>query len=518
MVVAARARRFWLDLSLRRKGLLVVSLPLLALVLTAALAFRAQRAENDAEAWVRSTRQAAAELRTLDHHLVDAQAAVHAYPLTRDRAALVRYDDAVKGIAASLGRLDPLLADPAQRAELDRIARLAGTQIFGPLVPATEAEEPVRVPPARLAQSSQAVTAIRDRVERMQRGMDELLADRSVRATAARRSTLLVTLVGALAGVTGGLIGALLFVTGISRCVDRLALSADQLAAGEPLDLIESRGDELGHLEQRLQEVAALLRSRDEEIRGNVEQLKSAAAELQARMQQVSAANEELEAFSYSVSHDLRAPLRHVAGFAALLMKSSDERLDDQSRRYLANITTAATRMGHLIDDLLAFSRMARAEMAVSAVDLGALVRDVQREVLGDAGGHKVHWRVGPLPAVRGDPAMLRVAFANLLSNALKYSSHREDPVIEIGAWESPGDEQVVFVRDNGVGFDMKYAGKLFGVFQRLHTADEFEGTGIGLAIVRRIVGRHGGRVWAEGEVHRGAAFYVSLPRRGVPL
>ncbi len=224
--------------------------------------------------------------------------------------------------------------------------------------------------------------------------------------------------------------------------------------------------------------------------------------------------NDELEAFSYSVSHDLRAPLRHVAGFAALLTQSAGDRLTDQDRRYLKTITDAAARMGQLIDDLLSFSRMGRTALQRQRVRLDEVVVDARREVAAAAPA-TLRWQVHALPEVEADRAMLTLAFVNLLGNAVKYSADRPNPSIEIGVNGSINGETVVYVKDNGVGFDMQYAHKLFGVFQRLHSSDDFEGTGIGLANVRRIVHRHGGRVWAESAAGAGATFFVALPTPG---
>lgn len=238
--------------------------------------------------------------------------------------------------------------------------------------------------------------------------------------------------------------------------------------------------------------------------------------EVQAANQQLRALNAELEAFSYSVSHDLRAPLRHIDGFADMLANHAGEKLDDQGRRYLQTIADSARRMGTLIDDLLLFSRMGRAEMHRTKVDLDALTQDVIRELAGETGGRKVVWKRQELPVVEGDPALLRQVFVNLLGNALKYSRPRDPAVIEIHCTDAPG-EKIICVRDNGVGFDMAYAHKLFGVFQRLHRSDEFEGTGIGLANVRRMITRHGGRTWAEAELDKGATIYFSLPAGTLP-
>jgi PAS domain S-box-containing protein len=241
---------------------------------------------------------------------------------------------------------------------------------------------------------------------------------------------------------------------------------------------------------------------------------KRAARDLEERATELEAVNSELEAFSYSVSHDLRAPLRHIGGFAALLRDSTSTSLDANGQRLLATIINAATRMGRLIDDLLSFSRVGRTTLEHTEVALTALVGDVQREVMIGMNGHEVAWRLHDLPVVQADRALLRLVFVNLLSNAVKYSSKRPQAEIEVGTVPGAADETVLFVRDNGAGFDMRYAPKLFGVFQRLHSVEEFDGTGIGLANVRRIVHRHGGRVWAEAEVDRGAVFFVALPRR----
>jgi PAS domain S-box-containing protein len=224
-------------------------------------------------------------------------------------------------------------------------------------------------------------------------------------------------------------------------------------------------------------------------------------------------ANQELEAFSYSVSHDLRAPLRHIAGFVDLLAKQSSA-LDERGRRYLNVIAGSARQMGTLIDDLLVFSRMGRTELRHNKVALDTLVTEAVSASRVDGKDRNINWEIAPLPDVEADAAMLRQVWLNLIGNAVKYTRVRNPAKIEVGCLADQNGEFVFFVRDNGVGFDMKYVDKLFGVFQRLHRADEFEGTGIGLANVRRIVARHGGRTWAEGKIDSGATFYFSLPKK----
>jgi PAS domain S-box-containing protein len=243
------------------------------------------------------------------------------------------------------------------------------------------------------------------------------------------------------------------------------------------------------------------------------QEIQSLNQELAKRSTELEAINKELEAFAYSVSHDLRAPLRHMAGYTELLQKKASSALDQKSNHYIMMMLESAKRMGNLIDDLLAFSRIGRAETQNTLVSLAQLVREALTEVRQDTEGRNIAWKIGALPDFYGDRSMLRLALVNLISNAIKFTRTRLQAEIEIGCSEGNGDDLVVFVRDNGVGFDMKYVNKLFGVFQRLHPSDAFEGTGIGLATVQRIIHRHGGKVWAEGFVDSGATFYFSAPK-----
>jgi K+-sensing histidine kinase KdpD len=248
-------------------------------------------------------------------------------------------------------------------------------------------------------------------------------------------------------------------------------------------------------------------------VRRQVEEsLRQAQEELAKRAIELQAANKELEAFAYSVSHDLRAPLRHVAGYAELLQKQAASALDEKANRYLRTVVEAAKRMGNLIDDLLGFSRIGRAETKKAPVNLEQLVGQVIAEFAQDTSGRDVVWKIDALPVCYGDRSMLRLVFINLLSNAVKFTRKRPRAEIEIGYSQKKKDQIEIFVRDNGAGFDMQHANKLFGVFQRLHLPEEFEGTGIGLATVQRIVHRHGGSCWAEGAVDHGATFYFTFP------
>jgi light-regulated signal transduction histidine kinase (bacteriophytochrome) len=228
------------------------------------------------------------------------------------------------------------------------------------------------------------------------------------------------------------------------------------------------------------------------------------------RTAQLEEANKDLEAFSYSVSHDLRAPLRHTSGYVELLTRKCKSDLSENGLHYLNSITDSVRQMGELIDDLLQFSRTGRVEINQSDWDMNRIVPEVLEFLRQDSPNRTIEWIIGKLPSVLCDYSMLKLVWMNLLSNAVKFTKTREKARIEIGFHEE-NNEFVFFVRDNGVGFDMQYAQKLFGVFQRLHSTEEFEGTGIGLANVRRIIKRHGGRTWAEAEPEKGATFYFTL-------
>jgi signal transduction histidine kinase len=280
----------------------------------------------------------------------------------------------------------------------------------------------------------------------------------------------------------------------------QVTAAAEAVAESRPHVHVEiDRDDEIGSLADSFNTMAEKV----EQSRTDLE------LRVETRTSELRAANRELEAFSYSVSHDLRAPLRAIAGFVQILEEDLGDKLDPEARRHLERVKLNARRMGQLIDDLLSFSRIGRTTMLRQTVDVTALATSAAQEAIA-ATGRDIDLSVAPLPACYGEPSLLNQVFVNLISNAIKFTATTPNPAIMIGS--SSNGETVYFVRDNGVGFDDRYAEKLFGVFQRLHRSDEFEGTGVGLAIVHRIISRHGGRVWAEGKPNGGATFYFTLP------
>jgi signal transduction histidine kinase len=318
------------------------------------------------------------------------------------------------------------------------------------------------------------------------------------------RDAILITLLI----VAVGMLAAFWSSRRLTGPLTRVTEAAEAIAAGDSQGSGPKRGDEIVRLASSFEAMSQRVESSHRELAMMVDELED---RVHARTAALEAANSELEAFSYSVSHDLRAPVRAVAGFAKILLEDHHAELSPDARRCVEVVVRRTNQMGQLIDDLLAFSRVGRQSMGRHNVDLTQLARAVVEELRASEPDRQVDVTIESLPCIEGEPTLLRQAIANLVQNALKYTRPRDGARIDIGAYPSPG-EHVIFVRDNGVGFDMAYSDRLFGVFQRLHRPDEFEGTGVGLAIVQRIVQRHGGRVWADATVGAGATFYLALP------
>jgi signal transduction histidine kinase len=296
----------------------------------------------------------------------------------------------------------------------------------------------------------------------------------------------------------------------ITMPLNSLTDAAEALATGDSAPRLDlSRSDELGRLASSFNTMTERVTESRHALQRSVDELEHRVA---ARTAALESANKELEAFSYSVSHDLRAPLRAVTGFAKILVEDHAAKLEPSARECVDVIAERARHMGQLIDDLLAFSRLGRTAIAHQTVDMDRLVRRVIDDVVRADSSRVVNWDVqAALPPATGEPALLQQVFANLIQNAVKFTRTRPDAVITVGFTSTPRGA-AYFVRDTGVGFDMKYADRLFGVFQRLHAQQDFEGTGVGLAIVHRIVARHGGEVWADATPGQGATFYFTLP------
>jgi PAS domain S-box-containing protein len=622
---------------LRVKGIVVIVIPLMPLVVIAALFLLGARNAGTSADWMGRAYRTQTQLATVLRLVVDADAAIAEFSATHSPDALGPAEAADGALPAAVDRLRSLVWDnPDQVRHARAVAAILTPRPFAAVVDAAHRRRDLPASDPLVADSRASAAALRRELAAMQELQDRLLA---ARADFVRRLLVWLAVGGAVFGVIFGMLGMTAFVSGVVSRIDRLRADAGHLAHGEPLGPLHDASDELGELTRCIHEAAATLRAREAQVRAHVAELatvngdldlareeldqffslsldllgivgadgcfrrvnpawervlgwtpekltatpyldfvhrddraatiaegermasgevmmgfenryqakdgsyrwlnwsavaspatglvyaaardvtaqKRAAIDLERHAAELSAVNEELEAFSYSVSHDLRAPLRHVTGFATLLERSAGGRLAEPETRYVRTIVDAASRMGRLIDDLLAFSRMGRSPIERRRISLADVVRDARHDLPSVEHASEIAWTVHPMPEVEADPALLRQVFVNLLSNAAKYSGARPHPAVEIGVAPSGAAETVVYVRDNGVGFDMAYVDKLFGVFQRLHSSDAFEGTGIGLANVRRIVHRHGGRVWAEGAVDAGATFYFSLPQTTEP-
>jgi signal transduction histidine kinase len=488
----------WSALRLRTKGLIVVGLPVLPLAvfwLIAALAV--MRQEEPSNTTARSLTVQASLARVLSD-LLDADAGARDHLLTDSTQAKRRYVAAVTRLPADMAVLDNAVIDPQLRNtlrtlddvvsdELAVLARLTGSPPPG---------FPVLGERAALNRSEANLDRIRTIATAMEKRQAALATEVSEQDHRSQQLLFFGFLVGSVVCVGAGVFAALVLAKSVSRRAAAVARNASRLAHGLPPEPLPVGEDEIGQVDAKLREAGRLLGRREDELR--------------VRSIELEVANRELEAFSYSVSHDLRAPLRAIDGFSEAIEEDSWNRLDDTGRDSLRRVRAAAKRMGILIDELLNLSRLTRVELKRQPVDIAgsanAILADLARR--GPSRGVDIH--IEPNLVAEADPELVHIALHNLLDNAWKYTGKTQAARIEIGSTPN-GTARVFHIRDNGAGFDMAHVGKLFGAFQRLHAERDFEGTGIGLAIVQRIVNRHGGRIWAESAVNAGATFYFTL-------
>jgi signal transduction histidine kinase len=454
--------------------------------------------------WLSHTYDALAKIQELLLRLTDAETARRGFVMSGRDGFLTHYSNAVERANTVFGQLRTLTGDnPRQQRTCNALEPLIGERfaVYSESIalqsqPATDAAAQLRF----TEKGQEIMEKIRGLIAEMDADERRLLRQRRSGSESHLRSTQQIALAGFFAG---SIMLGWVFVLLVRENRRRRDAEAALLKANEVLE--RSVQERTAELEDALE----AHRQAEQQITKLNEELAQRVVERTAQLEN---ANKELEAFSYSVSHDLRAPLRHIDGFAEMLRDDASAVLGERSRRYLETISTSAKRMGALIDDLLVFSRMGRAEMRRTRFAMDRLVKEVLKEMKSELQGRQIDWEIDPLPEVWGDRAMLKQVWVNLLSNAVKYSRPRERAKVQIRCARTRERELQFCVRDNGVGFDMQYANKLFGVFQRLHQAEEFDGTGIGLANVRRIVHRHGGRAWAEAKVDEGATFYFMLP------
>jgi signal transduction histidine kinase len=454
--------------------------------------------------WSSRTYDSLTKIQELLLGLTDAETARRGFVMSGRDPFLARYSNAVERANTVLSQLRSLTSDnPRQQRACNALQplieqRLAVCSESIALQLKADSDAAAQV---RLTEKGQEITEnIRRLVAELDAAERKLLDQRRIDSENKLRRTQQIALAGFFAG---SIMLSWVFVLFARENRRRRGAEEAFREANEDLEL---------SVQQRTAELADALeahRQAEQEIKKLNEELEKRVVE---RTVQLENAKKELEAFSYSVSHDLRAPLRHIDGFAEMLRDDASAVLGERSRRYLETISTSAKRMGALIDDLLVFSRMGRAEMRQTLFSMDRLVNEVLKEMKLESQNRQIEWEMDPLPEVRGDRTMLKQVWVNLLSNAVKYTRPRERAKIQIRCARTSERELQFCVRDNGVGFDMQYANKLFGVFQRLHHPEEFDGTGMGLASVRRIVNRHGGRTWAEAKANEGATFYFALP------
>ena len=500
----------WVNLPIRYKGALVIAIPCACMLLALLFFTLLNRDQQAAVSGTLRTQQAQLETSRLLTALVDAETGVRGYLLTGQEKFLEPYQRGLTVVPDSGRALRRLLRDPSRLKQLDEIESLARErlELMRLALEASRTSKPTATPEltASLNRGKQLMDRLRGEIAQFEAEEGRLEQLRRERMQAEQTWFQWGLGLASVMALGGGMLAVFLFSSGISQRLGMLGAGAGEMAQGMAVSWPLSGGDEISHLARQLQGAAQVFAER-QQAEQRIQELNR---ELSHKLDELAAVNQELEGFSYSVAHDLRAPLRHVDGFSKILVEDHGAEMKDEARRLLDRIRDGAQKMGALIDELLNFSRLGRQEPQRRTTGLNSLVEEARAGLRAEGNGRSIDWRVGRLPFADCDPALMKQVFSNLLSNALKFTRPREQAVIEVGQLADNG-QTTIFVRDNGVGFDMKYADKLFGVFQRLHRSEDFEGTGVGLALVQKIVQKHGGRIWVEAALDRGATFYFTL-------